>query len=497
MDEKSQFRVYLEKIGEIGFVQESYSSLVYVNGLPNVKPGEIVIFETEDVGITRSFSEEAVEVLLLTKSTLKVGTQVVRTDSQLTIGINEKILGRSIDPIGKPIDDKPDLTGNLSHLMIETTPKGVMERKEITKHLATGVSIVDLVIPLGRGQRELIIGDRKTGKTEFLLQTIQTQAIEKTVCIYAVIGQKQKDIQNLINFFSQGETTKDVIVVASSSISPAGLIYITPYTAMTIAEFFRDLGRDVLLILDDMTTHARVYRQISLLARRFPGRGAYPGDIFYLHSRLIERAGNFEEGSITCLPVAESVLGDLSGYIQTNLMSMTDGHIFFDIDLYNQGKRPAINPFLSVTRVGHQTQTPLEREISRELSSFLVSYERMKQFTHFGAEVGEATRKIIDLGDKVDLVLNQGTDVVLPVNFTLILFALLWAGVWREDKSRDIRQEIDMLLDAYLKSPDLKQKIDKLISMSQTLQVFVENIRKCFDEIFQDIRRFAEGKNSE
>ncbi|MCS7092422.1 MAG: hypothetical protein NZM26_03665, partial [Patescibacteria group bacterium] len=257
----------------------------------------------------------------------------------------------------------------------------------------------------------------------------------------------------------------------------------------------RDLGRDVLLILDDMTTHARIYRQISLLARRFPGRGAYPGDIFYLHSKIVERAGNFEKGSITCLPVAESVLGDLSGYIQTNLMSMTDGHIFFDIDLYNQGKRPAINPFLSVTRVGHQTQSPLEREISRELSRFLVSYERMKQFTHFGAEVGEATRKIIDLGGKVDIVLNQGTETIWPMNFTLILFAFLWTGVWRETKVKDIKQDIDMLLDAYLNNQNIKQKIDRIVSVSQTMQSLVENTRKLSDEIWRDTRVYAQKRD--
>ncbi|MCS7092739.1 MAG: hypothetical protein NZM26_05345, partial [Patescibacteria group bacterium] len=239
MNESSQFRFYLEKIGEIGFVQESYSSLVYVNGLPNIKPGEIVIFETEDVGITRSFSEETAEILLLTASSIKVGTEVVRTDSQFAIGINEEILGRSVDPMCRPIDGNTGLNGELSYRHVDIQPKGVMERREITDHLTTGVCIVDLIMPLGKGQRELIIGDRKTGKTEFLLQTVQSQTSQGTVCIYAVIGQKQKDIRNLINFFSQGQTTKDVIVVASSSMSPAGLIYLTPYTAMTVAEFFR------------------------------------------------------------------------------------------------------------------------------------------------------------------------------------------------------------------------------------------------------------------
>jgi F-type H+/Na+-transporting ATPase subunit alpha len=470
------YRQYLERIGEIGFVQESYLSLVYVNGLPGAKPGEIVMFDTGDIGITRALNKETIEVLLLTVSTMTVGTEVVRTGELFTIGLSDGLLGRAISPLGAPIDGQAEITPT-ERRVVDRQPLPIMDRKEIVKPLETGVSLVDLVVPLGKGQRELIIGDRKTGKTEFLLQTIATQAAQNTICIYAIIGQKQSEIQKFISHFKSTQINANGIIVAASSTSPAGMVFMTPYTAMTIAEYFREKGRDVLLILDDMTTHARIYRQISLLARRFPGRSAYPGDIFYLHAKLVERAGNFEKGSITCLPVAESMLGDLSGFIQTNLMSMTDGHIFFDIDFYNQGKRPAINPFLSVTRVGHQTQSPLERSISRELSSFLVNYERMKQFTHFGAEVGESTRKTIAQGGRVDDMVNQGTEITTPITLSVLVFCMVWAGVWGDAKSIDIRSDIDQLSTLYKTDSSLKSLVDSYVGGAKDLATLISQMK--------------------
>jgi len=380
-------------------------------------------------------------------------------------------LGNSLDISMKDIK-------NTEEVPLEKESIKILDRKTVDKPLTTGVNLVDLVVPLSRGQRELVIGDRKTGKTEFLRQAILSQASIGAICIYAVIGQKRAETIKLREFLKKNNVTSNTIVVSSSSSDAAGLIYLTPFTAMTIAEHFRDKGMDVLLILDDMTTHARVYREISLLARRFPGRASYPGDIFYLHAKLIERAGNFTKGSITALPVAESTLGDLSGYIQTNLMSMTDGHIFFDIDLYNEGRRPAVNPFLSVTRIGHQTQSRLLKELSREVTSFLVKYDTMKQFLHFGAEVGQDAKNILQLGERLDVLFNQGTETIIPVNVNILLVSGLWAGIWNDTKLSDLKNDLEQIKLSYQTDEVYKKKINDFITENKSFTEMTNKLRR-------------------
>ena len=484
----NDFNHYLDTYGEIGFVDSSFYSIVYVSGLPQVHPSEIVVFETGDIGQVLTLTPGFSEILLLTNAQLRVGSKVVRTGKSFEVPVGTELLGRVINPLGYPRDKGKVLT-SLKTRLVDTDPPKILERTQVQKPLETGVTLVDLVVPLGRGQRELIIGDRKTGKTEFLLQTILTQASYGTICIYAVIGQKQIDIQKLTEFFQDRKIAKTTIIVASSSSDPSGLIYLTPYTAMAIAEFFRDQGKEVLLILDDLTSHARCYREISLLAKRFPGRSAYPGDIFYLHARLLERAGNFKNGSITALPLAESILGDLSGFVQTNLMSMTDGHIFFDIELFNQGKRPAVNPFLSVSRVGHQTQSPLLRDVSREVSIFLVSYERMKQFLHFGAEVGENARKILALGEKLDVFFNQSSEMIIPVTINVVILAALWAGIWNETRKEDLKREMESIILTYQTNTNYKKQFDDLIFSSKLFADLVNYLRRNSEVVTSVLRR--------
>lgn len=476
------YSYYLQSVGEIGFVEQSVGSLLYVSGLPTAHPREIVMFENGEIGQILALTKESAQVLLLGHSRAQVGSKVVRTGKYLEVPVSNDLLGKTIDPLGN-IRSQTAATPNkksqeVTYKNIEMRPPSISSRKVIESQLETGVAIVDLVIPLGKGQRELVIGDRKTGKSEFLLQTILTQAQRGTVCIYAMIGQKQMDILKLDDYFTKKGIRNNSIIVASSSSEPAGLIFLTPYTAMTIAEYFRDQGLDVLLILDDMTTHARTYREISLLAKRFPGRGSYPGDIFNIHAKLIERAGNFTKGSITCLPVAESVLGDLSGYIQTNLMSMTDGHIFFDIELYNQGKRPAVNPFLSVTRVGHQTQSVLQRDLSGVVSNFLVAYEKMKQFMHFGAEVGESSRSTLALGQRVDAFLNQGTEITLSVDLNMFILALVWSGVWNDVDIPTMNAQTLKIIELYSRDQEYKKKIAQIISSSNQFMDLITAIKR-------------------
>ena len=459
---------YIEKSQEVGFVEEVVHAVVYASGLPKVRPYEVVVFEGGQIGQVISLKEGSVEILLLSKSDVKVGDKVGRTETYLTVGVGEALLGYTVDSLGNPLIGRL-AKSSLTPKPIVTTPLGIGYRKNIDKPFETGVTIVDLAIPLGKGQRELIIGDRKTGKTLFLQQVVLTQALKGTICIYASIAKRWFDTEKTIQFFKERGVDKNVIMVVSGAAETPGLIFLTPYTAMTIAEYFRDQGKDVLVVLDDMTAHAKYYREITLAARRFPGRSSYPGDIFFVHSRVIERAGNFVKGSITCLPVAETVFRDISGYIQTNLMSMTDGHIFFDGDLANQGRRPPINEFLSVTRVGLQAHTPLIRDINRELSRFLIYFDKLQQFMHFGSELSQETRRAISLGERIIAFFDQSPDTTIPINASALLLGALWAGFWREEDITNMKAEMQNLMSLYIKDPGYATKVNNFLEGASTL----------------------------
>lgn len=457
------YAFYLDSIAEVGYVIGLYHSIVVVDGLPNAHLNEVVLFENGGIGQVFSLSADRVEVLLLKASNIVIGAALVRTGESLKIPVSEKILGKTISPLGEKIDGET--------FPVERKPLGILGRKSVEKFFETGVSLVDLIVPLGKGQRELVIGDRKTGKTEFLLQSAISHARSGGIVVYAIIGQKQADILKRAEFFKERNISHQSVIVASNAEEPAGLIFQTPYAACTVSEYFADKGYDVLLILDDMTSHARYYREISLLSRRFPGKDSYPGDIFYVQAKIVERSGNFTKGSITCLPVAESVAGDLSGFIQTNLMAMTDGHLFFDSDLYNQGKRPSINPTLSVTRVGHQTQSPLMRDISRVLSNFIVSYEKMKQYKHFGAEAGELVKDVLEIGMKLDTFLNQPEFKIIPINVNIFVIGAIWANVTDN-------LDYDGIYDKYTSDTNYKKGVDELVSKSTNFDSIVRNIKE-------------------
>ena len=398
------FKDLLEKTGEVGYVEEVVQLLVKVGGLPGAKLWEVITFASGQQGLVTALWPDQVEVLVLARAPLRVGTQVARTGAPLTVAVGEKILGQLVDGLGQGSSGGEAREVNVA-------PSGIITRKKITRQMETGMTMVDLLIPIGWGQRELIIGDRKTGKTHLILQVLLAAAKAGKVCIYVAIGKEKRDIKKSHEFFIKEGIMDHIVLVAASSHDSLGEIYLAPYVGMTIAEYFRDAGRDVLLVFDDMTAHAIFYRELSLLARRFPGRDSYPGDIFYTHSRLLERAGNFvvgaAEAAITCLPVIDTVAGDITGYIQTNLMSMTDGHIYFDSDMYFAGRRPAINPFLSVTRVGRQTQSQQQRQLATEIVVALSAYEKTQAFVRFGAELGEAARQVLATGERIRKFLSQ------------------------------------------------------------------------------------------
>lgn len=484
------FQDFLTQSGEIGYVEEVTQSLVQVSGLPNALPEEIIIFEDGSMGQVFSLLQEVVKILLFSKKPIKVGTRATRTHERLSVSVHTELLGHIINPLGNMISDEEQITPvNPIMRPVEVAPTNIQTRSRINKPCDTGVTLVDMMVPLGRGQRELIIGDRKTGKSNFLLKTALTQAIQGTVCVYAAIGKKTTDIKKAQEFFKKHGVINMIVMVASNSQDASGMIYLTPYTAMTIAEYFRDQGRDVLVVLDDLTTHAKYYREISLLARRFPGRNSYPGDIFYIHAKLLERAGNFKsktgDVSITCLPIVESLQGDLTGYIQTNVMSMTDGHVFFDSDLFAKGRRPAINPFLSVTRVGRQTQTTLKRDINRELNSFLTLYDKMQNFIHFGAELSENIKLTLLTGDRILSFFDQSPFTVIPPKIQMVLFTMLWGGTWVHKDTEAMKKEMDAIIEIYKNNQALRNTVDRLVESSKTFNELINNVKKKNDEVLR------------
>lgn len=470
------FQDNLEASGEVGTVVEVFPSLVAADGLPTLRPNELVIFEGGQLGIAFSILKDKVQVLTLSHDLIRVGDKITKTNSFLSVNISDDVLGKIIDPLGRPINGQTIALGE--QRVVDVMPLPFSRRKVITEPLETGVPIVDLIIPIGKGQRELVIGDRKTGKTQFFVKTLSNQSRKGNICIYASVGKKISEVKEMISSLSKSANIKNVVVVATSASDSPGLIFLTPYTAMTIAEYFRDKGKNVILILDDLTNQAMYYRQISLVAGRFPGRNSYPGDIFYLHSKLLERAGDFNNGSITCFPVAESIMGDLSGYIQTNLMSITDGHIFFDTELANLGRRPPINPFLSVTRVGQQAQTPLLRNLSSYVSSFLINLEEIRGFEHFGAELSEETLQKLGLGDRILEFFDQPVDVV-PVNLSILVVSMLWIGSWKNQAVKDMRVKMKKMIEDYSSNASgFKDKIDRLMSKTSTFEELLNSLRE-------------------
>jgi F-type H+-transporting ATPase subunit alpha len=450
------FSQFLQQTGAYGVVTQVSHPIVFIQGLPKVTTHEVILFETGQKGEVFTINRGTIEARLFSHEPVRVGTRVTRTKKLLSIPVGQSLLGHTINPLGEPLDPAvPFTTPKETRELDAGKPIGISGRKKITQHLATGVSLIDMLIPLGRGQRELVVGDRKTGKTSLLMTTIKNQVTEGVIAIYAAIAKKKSDVKKLQEFFSQEKIMDKVIIVATTSYDSPTLIYQTPYGAMALAEYFRDQGIPVLVILDDLSTHAKFYRELSLLARRFPGRESYPGDIFYTHSRLLERVGNFKhptagEVSITCLPVIEIVEGDLASYISTNVMGITDGHIYLDSNIYYQGRRPAVNIPLSVTRVGRQTLDKLAREINKNLTAFLTRYDKLVSLSHFGQELTADVKKNLQLGDMVYKLFNQPYQEIIPVKVQLILLSLILQDVV---ESKDNLEKLKKgLISAYAKS---------------------------------------------
>jgi F-type H+/Na+-transporting ATPase subunit alpha len=417
-------------VAEVGSVISIGDGIARVHGVERAMAGEMLSFPHGVVGIALNLEEDSVGTVLLGEfRDIKEGDPVKRTGRIISVPVGEEMLGRVVNALGQPLDGKGPIATK-QFAPIERLAPGVVDRQSVKEPLQTGLKAIDAMVPIGRGQRELIIGDRQTGKTAVALDTILNQKDTGVICIYNAIGQKQSTIAQVVRTLEEADAMRYSIVVAAAASDPAPLLYISPYAACAMGEFFRDSGRHALCIYDDLSKHAQAYREISLLLRRPPGREAYPGDVFYLHSRLLERAAKlnkaFGGGSLTALPVIETQAGDLSAYIPTNVISITDGQIFLESDLFNQGVRPAINVGNSVSRVGGSAQIKAMRQVAGTLRLDLAQYRELAAFAQFGSDLDKATQAQLNRGARLVEILKQPQYEPLPVERQV---AIIYAGV--------------------------------------------------------------------
>ena len=414
---------------KIGTVLEVSDGIVRMDGLSDVMASEMLTFPDGTIGVALNLEEDQVGAMVLGQyKGIKEGDEVRSTGKILSIPVSDKVTGRVINPIGKAIDGKEEIESDVMY-PIEKLAPGVIERKSVHEPVQTGIKAIDSMIPVGRGQRELIIGDRQTGKTAVAIDTIINQKGQDMICVYVAIGQKESKIARIVNELEKKGAMDYTTIVVSGASDPAAYSFIAPYAGAAISEYFMDQGKDVLVVYDDLSKHAWAYRQISLILKRPPGREAYPGDIFYLHSRLLERSAKLDEkyggGSSTALPIIETQAGDVSAYIPTNVISITDGQIYLEADLFYKGIRPALNVGLSVSRVGSSAQTKAMKKVSGKLRLDLAQFRELEAFAQFGSDLDEGTRAQIARGRRTVELLKQ--DQYAPMPFeeqSVVLYAL-------------------------------------------------------------------------
>ncbi len=412
-------------ISEVGKVVGVADGITTVYGLNNVMAGEVVEFENGTKGLVQNLEESSVGVAILgTMEGIREGMSVKRLGELLKTPVGDSMLGRVVNPLGEPIDGKGLIEATEERFIEEKAP-GIMARKSVHEPLQTGIKAIDALVPVGRGQRELIIGDRQTGKTTLAIDTIINQKGQDVVCIYVAIGQKQSTVASVVKKLEEHGAMEYTIVVNASAADSASLQYLAPYSGITMAEYFRDNGRHAVIFYDDLSKHAVAYREMSLILRRPPGREAYPGDVFYLHSRLLERAAKLNDelgaGSITAFPIIETQAGDVSAYIPTNVISITDGQIFLETDLFNSGIRPAINVGLSVSRVGGAAQIKAMKQVAGTLRLDLASFRELQAFSQFASDLDEHSRNQLSKGQRMVEVLKQPPYQPIPVERQVII----------------------------------------------------------------------------
>ena len=472
---------------ETGFITKLGDGIASVFGMHGVMYGELVEFENGVRGIVQNLEEKSVGVVLLGDDHgLTEGSSVIRTGKRAGVGVSDELLGRVVDALGAPIDGLGNIKAD-DYFPIEREAPGVIERKPVTVPLQTGILAIDSMFPIGRGQRELIIGDRQTGKTSIAIDTIINQKDQGVICVYVAIGQKSSTVAQVVNTLKKYGAMDNTIVVCAGASDPAPFQYIAPYSGTAMAEYFMSKGKDVLIVYDDLSKHAVAYRAMSLLLHRPPGREAYPGDVFYLHSRFLERSSRLDDahggGSLTALPIIETLAGDISAYIPTNVISITDGQIFLESELFNSGLRPAVNYGLSVSRVGGAAQTKIMKKVSGSLRVDLAQFKEMEIFTQFSSDLDQSTTDLLNHGHMLTELLKQPLYNPLPHHEQVILLYAAQHGFMKDVPLKDIKKYRSDLM-AYVRSygQDIISEIDEKRVLTDDLAERIERILTAFEE---------------
>jgi F-type H+-transporting ATPase subunit alpha len=495
---RQQIENYETKISvdEVGTIISLGDGIARVHGLDKVMAGELVELPHGLYGIAMNLEEDQVGIVLLGDYTeVKEGDEVKRSGKIISVPVGEQLLGRVVDALGNPIDGKGPINATQT-LPVERLAPGVIDRQPVKQPMATGIKAIDAMIPIGRGQRELIIGDRQTGKTAIALDTIINSKNNDLICIYCAIGQKRSSIAQVVKILEDAGALPYTIIVAASASEPAPMQYIAPYAATAMGEYFRDNGKHALVIYDDLSKHAASYREISLLLRRPPGREAYPGDVFYLHSRLLERSAKMSDklggGSLTALPIIETQAGDVSAYIPTNVISITDGQIFLETDLFNSGVRPAVNVGLSVSRVGFSAAIKAMKQVGSTLKLELAQYRELAAFAQFGSDLDKATQQQLNRGQRLVEVLKQPQFQPLPFSKQV---AIIYAGTngYLDDlEVGDIRAfESEFYKYAEATNPNLFRSIEEKQALDDAIKNDLNTTLKQFKEQFVANRKEA------
>jgi F-type H+-transporting ATPase subunit alpha len=493
---REQIENYESKIAvdEVGTVITLGDGIARVYGLDKVMAGELLQFPHGVAGLAMNLEEDQVGVVLLGEYTeIREGDEVKRTGRIMSVPVGDAMVGRVVNSLGQPIDDKGPVATK-EFIALERIAPGVIARQPVREPMATGIKAIDSMIPIGRGQRELIIGDRQTGKTTIALDTILNSKGNDLICIYCAIGQKRSSIAQVVKILEDAGAMDYTIVVAASASEPAPMQYIAPYAACAMGEYFRDNKRHALVIYDDLSKHAASYREISLLLRRPPGREAYPGDVFYLHSRLLERAAKMSDkmggGSLTALPVIETQAGDVSAYIPTNVISITDGQIFLETDLFNSGVRPAVNVGISVSRVGGSAQIKAMRQVAGSLKLELAQYRELAAFAQFGSDLDKATQNQLNRGQRLVEILKQNQFSPLPFSKQILVIFAGTAGFLDDMPVEQVRPfEIELHKYVDTANPGLLQKIMEKKILDDALKAEMTKVIKDCKEQFLASRK--------
>lgn len=455
----------VEEIGTISFVG---NGVARIRGLPHVKSEELISFPDDKLGIAFNLDPEEVSVIMLDWSEkIKAGQEVRRTGRVMEVPVGEGLLGRVVDATGRPVDGGEPVRAS-ERRPVERAAPGIMDRAPVNVPLQTGILVIDAMIPVGRGQRELILGDRQTGKTAIALDAMINQRDHGVVCVYCAIGQQKSSVARVIADLREHDAMKSSIVVVAAGDDPPGKNFIAPYSATTMAEYFIEKKQDVLIVYDDLTRHARSYRELSLLLRRPPGREAFPGDIFYVHSRLLERSTHLlKEGSLTALPIIETQAQDISAYIPTNLISITDGQIYLSPDLFEEGVLPAVDVGRSVSRVGGKSQLPAYLDVAGDLRLIYSQFEELESFVRFGTRLDEETKKTLERGRRIREVLKQPQYEPVPAPEQIAVLLAVTAGILDDIPLEEVASAKKIIRNAFLeKMPDLYQRIQQADKLS-------------------------------